>query len=200
MSSRAEITWVGFKCKKKKQKAQPQPLSSVSFFEPHTNGAHDTVSPKSTVADYTRHVCLANSLEQLTVFSSSRSFGLNVFGRQPAKFQVVWISFCGAMEHGSFTDETKSTFSVADEDHTLANTLRYTLNQDPRVTFCGYSIPHPSDNRVNIRVQTTGDPAREVLKDACQNLMVVCQHVRNTFDKAVLDVKLTNPVRDINIK
>ncbi|CAK9326985.1 unnamed protein product [Citrullus colocynthis] len=102
------------------------------------------------------------------------------------------------MEHGSFTDETKSTFSMADEDHTLANALRYTLNQDPRVTFCGYSIPHPSDNRVNIRVQTTGDPAREVLKDACQNLMVVCQHVRNTFDKAVLDIKL--PVGDINIK
>ncbi|KGN65775.1 DNA-directed RNA polymerases I and III subunit RPAC2 [Cucumis sativus] len=108
------------------------------------------------------------------------------------------------MEHGSFTDETKSTFSMADEDHTLANALRCTLNQDPRVTFCGYSIPHPSDNRVNIRVQTTGDPAREVLKDACQNLMVVCQHVRNTFDKAVLDFNLTKPkekpVGDINIK
>ncbi|KAL0533611.1 hypothetical protein IC582_027650 [Cucumis melo] len=108
------------------------------------------------------------------------------------------------MEHGSFTDETKSTFSMADEDHTLANALRYTLNQDPRVTFCGYSIPHPSDNRVNIRVQTTGDPAREVLKDACQNLMVVCQHVRNTFDKAVLDFNLTKakeePEGDINIE
>lgn len=26
----------------------------------------------------------------------------------------------------------------------------------PRVTFCGYSIPHPSQPRVNIRVQTTG--------------------------------------------
>ncbi|XP_023522054.1 DNA-directed RNA polymerases I and III subunit RPAC2 [Cucurbita pepo subsp. pepo] len=104
------------------------------------------------------------------------------------------------MEHGSFTDETKSTFSMADEDHTLANSIRYTLNQDPRVTFCGYSIPHPSDNRVNIRVQTTGDPAREVLKDACQNLMAVCQHVRNTLDKAVLDHKLTKPVGDINIK
>ena len=49
-----------------------------------------------------------------------------------------------------------------------------------------------------------GDPAREVLKDACQNLMVVCQHVRNTFDKAVLDFNLTKPkekpVGDINIK
>ncbi|RWW59355.1 hypothetical protein BHE74_00033712 [Ensete ventricosum] len=26
----------------------------------------------------------------------------------------------------------------------------------PRVIFCGYSIPHPSENKVNIRVQTTG--------------------------------------------
>lgn len=26
----------------------------------------------------------------------------------------------------------------------------------PRVQFSGYSIPHPSDNKVNIRVQTTG--------------------------------------------
>ena len=39
------------------------------------------------------------------------------------------------MEHGSFTDETKSTFSVADEDHTLANTLRYTLNQEYDLLF-----------------------------------------------------------------
>ncbi|RYQ99794.1 hypothetical protein Ahy_B07g087800 isoform B [Arachis hypogaea] len=93
------------------------------------------------------------------------------------------------MEHGSHSDQSKSTFSLADEDHTFANSMRFTLNQDPRVTFCGYSIPHPSDNRVNIRVQTTGDPAREVLKDACQDLMLICQHVRSTFDKAISDFK-----------
>ncbi|TYG88799.1 hypothetical protein ES288_A12G049900v1 [Gossypium darwinii] len=29
-------------------------------------------------------------------------------------------------------------------------------SDSPRVTFCGYSIPHPSEARVNIRVQTTG--------------------------------------------
>ncbi|KAL3365208.1 hypothetical protein AABB24_010389 [Solanum stoloniferum] len=62
------------------------------------------------------------------------------------------------MEHGSFEDQSKATFSLTDEDHTLANAVRFTLNQDPRVTFCGYSIPHPSDARVNIRVQTTGEP------------------------------------------
>ncbi|RVW56612.1 putative DNA-directed RNA polymerases I and III subunit RPAC2 [Vitis vinifera] len=70
----------------------------------------------------------------------------------------------------------------------------------PRVAFCGYSIPHPSDARVNIRVQTTGDSAREVLKDACQDLMLMCQHVRSTFDKAVVDYKMSKPVKDMSIE
>uniref|UniRef100_A0A453HLA4 DNA-directed RNA polymerase RBP11-like dimerisation domain-containing protein n=1 Tax=Aegilops tauschii subsp. strangulata TaxID=200361 RepID=A0A453HLA4_AEGTS len=60
------------------------------------------------------------------------------------------------MEHGSVADSSASTFSIMEEDHTLANSVRFVLNQDPRVAFCGYSIPHPADNKVNIRVQTTG--------------------------------------------
>ncbi|XP_022886181.1 DNA-directed RNA polymerases I and III subunit RPAC2-like [Olea europaea var. sylvestris] len=103
------------------------------------------------------------------------------------------------MEHGSYQDQSQATFSLTDEDHTLANSLRFTLNQDPRVTFCGYSIPHPSDARVNIRVQTTGDPASEVLKDSCQDLMLICQHVRSTFDQAVVDFKNKNSLDAMNI-
>ncbi|KAH7542330.1 hypothetical protein FEM48_Zijuj02G0062100 [Ziziphus jujuba var. spinosa] len=101
------------------------------------------------------------------------------------------------MEHGSISDPSKSTFSLTDEDHTLANALRFTVNQDPRVAFCGYSIPHPSDNRVNIRIQTT---AKDVLKDACQDLMLMCHHVRSTFDKAVGDFKISQTVKDMHIK
>ncbi|XAR60682.1 DNA-directed RNA polymerase [Bertholletia excelsa] len=103
--------------------------------------------------------------------------------------QLQLESLLGLMEHGSVQDQTASTFSLADEDHTLANAVRFTLNQDPRVTFCGYSIPHPADACVNIRVQTTGDPASEVLKDGCQDLMLKCQHVRSSFDQAVADFK-----------
>ncbi|KAH7549960.1 hypothetical protein ACOSP7_025013 [Xanthoceras sorbifolium] len=103
------------------------------------------------------------------------------------------------MEHGAFGDQSNATFSLTEEDHTLANAVRFTLNQDPRVTFCGYSIPHPSDARVNVRVQTTGDPAREVLKDACQDLMLMCQHVRSTFDKVVVDFRANEGVRAMNI-
>ncbi|XP_021861210.1 uncharacterized protein [Spinacia oleracea] len=92
------------------------------------------------------------------------------------------------MEHGSYQNPSASTFSVTDEDHTLANSLRLVLNKDPRVSFCGYSIPHPSEARVNVRVQTT---AGEVLKDGCQNLINMCQHVRKTFDDAVDKFKST---------
>lgn len=42
-------------------------------------------------------------------------------------------------------------------------------------------------------VEFTGAPAREALKDASQDLMMMCQHVRSTFDKAVADYKLKNP-------
>ncbi|RWR73266.1 DNA-directed RNA polymerases I and III subunit RPAC2 [Cinnamomum micranthum f. kanehirae] len=103
------------------------------------------------------------------------------------------------MEHGSLTDLRSSTFSLTDEDHTLANSARFALNKDPRVEFCGYSIPHPSDNRVNIRVQTTGDPAKEVFKDALQDLMVMCQHVRGTFDKAVVDFRESEHDKEMKI-
>ncbi|KAG2557080.1 DNA-directed RNA polymerases I and III subunit RPAC2-like [Panicum virgatum] len=97
------------------------------------------------------------------------------------------------MEHGSVTDSTASTFSIMEEDHTLANSARFVLNQDPRVAFCGYSIPHPADKKINIRVQTTGDPAKDVLKDALQDLMVMCQHVRGTFDNAVTNHRAKKP-------
>ncbi|XP_010312738.1 uncharacterized protein [Solanum lycopersicum] len=104
------------------------------------------------------------------------------------------------MEHGSFEDQSKATFSLTDEDHTLANAVRFTLNQDPRVTFCGYSIPHPSDARVNVRVQTTGDPARELLNDSCQDLMLICENVRETFEKAILKFKTEGGLSSMNIK
>ncbi|XP_013748918.2 DNA-directed RNA polymerases I and III subunit RPAC2 [Brassica napus] len=94
------------------------------------------------------------------------------------------------MEHGSFTNDKDASFTLAEEDHTLANAVRFMLNQDPRVTLAGYSIPHPSLECVNVRVQTTGDPAREVLKDACQELMLMNRHVRSVFDKAVSEFKV----------
>ena len=36
------------------------------------------------------------------------------------------------------------------------NLIYQLLLKSPEVEYCGYSIPHPSEDRLNIRVQTTG--------------------------------------------
>ena len=62
---------------------------------------------------------------------------------------------------------SEATFALAGEDHTLGNALRYMLNRQPAVAFAGYSVPHPSDDLVNVRVQTTGAvSATQALRDA----------------------------------
>ncbi|KAJ1255246.1 hypothetical protein BS78_K272900 [Paspalum vaginatum] len=94
------------------------------------------------------------------------------------------------MEHGSLTDSSASTFAIMEEDHTFANSARFVLNQDPRVAFCGYSIPHPADRKVNIR---------DVMKDALQDLVVMCQHVRETFDKAVANHKSKKSAEEMDV-
>lgn len=62
---------------------------------------------------------------------------------------------------------SEATFALAGEDHTLGNAVRYMLNKQPAVAFAGYSVPHPSDDLVNVRVQTTGAvSATQALRDA----------------------------------
>jgi DNA-directed RNA polymerase I and III subunit RPAC2 len=48
-------------------------------------------------------------------------------------------------------------------------------------------------------VQLAGDPAKDVLKDALQDMMVMCQHVRGTFDKAVASHRAKEPAEQMDI-
>jgi DNA-directed RNA polymerase I and III subunit RPAC2 len=47
----------------------------------------------------------------------------------------------------------------------VGNSLRFILAQRSDVEFVGYSIPHPSENRLNLRLQTAGRDAGEVLQE-----------------------------------
>ncbi|KAJ9523974.1 hypothetical protein QJQ45_022375 [Haematococcus lacustris] len=88
-----------------------------------------------------------------------------------------------------------ATFAIEDEDHTLANTLRFFLNKNPRVYFVGYSMPHPTEEIVNIRVQTTGEvSAHQALRDACEDVKDVAQHIASTFQSALAEFRAQNPV------
>jgi DNA-directed RNA polymerases I and III subunit RPAC2 len=82
------------------------------------------------------------------------------------------------------TDETCLTFTLHGEDHTLGNSLRYILMKNVDVEFCGYSIPHPSDDFVNIRLQTLGKPAVDVFRQALLDLMTMSEQIKSTFQVA----------------
>ena len=67
----------------------------------------------------------------------------------------------------------------------MGNTLRYILNKTPEVSFVGYSVPHPAEPKMNLRLQTVGPPATEVLLNALSTIHQVGSHVLTTFDAAV---------------
>lgn len=56
----------------------------------------------------------------------------------------------------------------------------------PDVEFCGYSIPHPSEAKLNIRIQTYGDiTAVEALKKGLRDLVDLCNHTESHFRERV---------------
>lgn len=84
------------------------------------------------------------------------------------------------------TSNFSKTFTINNEDHTLANALRYMIMKNPSVVFCGYTIPHPSETKVNFKIQTNETvTALEVLEKGLLDLQEVCKHVLTTFDNAV---------------
>uniref|UniRef100_A0A7S2WKX3 DNA-directed RNA polymerase RBP11-like dimerisation domain-containing protein n=1 Tax=Rhizochromulina marina TaxID=1034831 RepID=A0A7S2WKX3_9STRA len=84
--------------------------------------------------------------------------------------------------------EDCATFILGDQDHTLGNALRHVLMQTRGTEFCGYSIPHPSEPYVHLRLQTQdGTSAAEKLKAGLKELSVSCDHIEAAFDRAFDD-------------
>ena len=56
------------------------------------------------------------------------------------------------------------TTVVYDEDHTLGNIVRMQLLRDKTVKFAGYRKPHPLENKIEIKCQTTNEkkPAQAI--------------------------------------
>ncbi|KAF2731101.1 DNA-directed RNA polymerase I and III 14 KDA polypeptide [Polyplosphaeria fusca] len=78
--------------------------------------------------------------------------------------------------------ETAASFQFDGEDHTLGNALRYMIMKNPDVEFCGYSIPHPSEDKMNLRIQTYDNVSvYDVLEKGLNDLMEMCDVVMDKF-------------------
>ncbi|ODQ67536.1 RNA polymerase I and III subunit [Nadsonia fulvescens var. elongata DSM 6958] len=95
----------------------------------------------------------------------------------PTKFKIL----PGASEDGS-----AASFQLMNEDHTLGYSLQYVIMKNPEVEFCGYSIPHPSEPKMNIRIQTYGKiSAIDALESGLDNLIDLCDVVEEKFIEQV---------------
>ncbi|TWU76762.1 RNA polymerase subunit AC19 [Metarhizium rileyi] len=77
--------------------------------------------------------------------------------------------------------DTAASFEFTDEGHTLGNALRYIIMKNPDVEFCAYTIPHPSEPKMNIRIQTYAGTAVDALKKGLADLQDVCDVVSEEF-------------------
>ncbi|BDD61823.1 RNA polymerase subunit AC19 [Monascus purpureus] len=81
--------------------------------------------------------------------------------------------------------ETAASFQFEGEGHTLGNALRYAIMKNPAVELCGYTIPHPSETKMNLRIQTyENTTAIEALEKGFDDLMDLCDVVTEKFTAA----------------
>jgi len=87
------------------------------------------------------------------------------------------VVLAGASSHAA-------SFQIEKEDHTLGNALRYFVNKNPDVEFCGYTIPHPSETKMNIRIQTWEDTkttATDALRKGLEDMIEACDVISEKF-------------------
>ncbi|RNF02614.1 putative DNA-directed RNA polymerase II [Trypanosoma rangeli] len=79
-----------------------------------------------------------------------------------------------------------SLFKLDKEDHTLANLLRMKLHEDALVHIAGYRVPHPTQHRVELRVQTSSDGSTRPIpspKDALLEAIDSCMRDLQNFEE-----------------
>jgi len=65
--------------------------------------------------------------------------------------------------------------------------------KNPDVEFCGYSIPHPSEELMNIRIQTYNMSAEDALRKGLDDLIDLCDIVAEKFTDAREEYASNNP-------
>ncbi|KAK4321282.1 hypothetical protein Pmani_004696 [Petrolisthes manimaculis] len=96
------------------------------------------------------------------------------------------------MIRGAGQDEYCRTFVINEEDHTLGNALKHVLMQHPAVEVCGYTVPHPMERSIHVRVQTKGVPAIQVLHQSLTTLKNQNQMVKQMIQDEVTKYKEDN--------
>ena len=67
--------------------------------------------------------------------------------------------------------------------------------QQPDTDFCGYSVPHPYEPKMNVRLQTKNTPTIKVLQRGFVQMEQMCDIMSNKFDAALEEYLKHNTIR-----
>ncbi|KAL0482384.1 DNA-directed RNA polymerases I and III subunit RPAC2 [Acrasis kona] len=83
-------------------------------------------------------------------------------------------------------DASVATFIFHNESHTMGNSVRHMLMKNKKVSFCGYTVPHPLEAKMQLRLQCNdGYNAHDTLIESLGDLMHVTEHIMNTFNTRI---------------
>jgi len=87
---------------------------------------------------------------------------------------------------GASDDLSQATYCLHFETHTIGNPLRWMLMKNPKVEFCGYSMPHPSEPVLHLRIQMyDGLSSLDALLEALDNLENVVDTIGEAYNKSL---------------
>ncbi|CDR97202.1 Probable DNA-directed RNA polymerase [Babesia bigemina] len=73
------------------------------------------------------------------------------------------------------------TFIVYLEDHTFGTLMRSRLSKDERVAFVGYRVPHPLENKLEIRLRCKVDSPFTVMLNALSSVRSNVAHLKKVY-------------------
>lgn len=83
-------------------------------------------------------------------------------------------------------DLKSGSFLFEGETHTMGNALRQTIVSNPDVDFAAYSVPHPAESKMKLRIQCNDSTnIIEAVNRGLDNFAQWCQNVETEFDAAV---------------
>ena len=81
---------------------------------------------------------------------------------------------------------SSATYIFGNEDHTLGNAIRHVLMKRTETEFCGYSVPHPYEPKMNVRLQVSKDTtSQKVLLAGLKDLEECANQLDDVFVAAL---------------
>ncbi len=91
-----------------------------------------------------------------------------------------------AAENNESDKKLMRNFRIENEDHTLGNLLTFILDKMPETEFCAYTIRHPTENVLYLRLKVKeGNDVIEVFRKGVVELKKALDIVENKFIKAM---------------